>query len=100
MTPPSLTRFQHDAERRISQVLAEIGRKIDLREVRTGVLPFYSPDEQIALKLRLEDLEIWLFDNEASFATPNDGRRFEHEDYDTDGELLQALLRQIREAIS
>lgn len=100
MPEDNLTPFQVEAESRVVELLAELGRPVAEREVLVGILPYYSRDEQMVVKLTAADLQVWLLDNEASFSSARGGGGFEREDYaDTDA-LLGALLQSLRERLS
>jgi len=95
MNGSPLTTFQINAESAISSLLRERGKSVAKREVYEGMVPFYSTALQRYVKLTVDGLEVWLFDNEASFSGPLGRGEFERQDYESEGELLQALLRQL-----
>lgn len=93
------TQFQGLAERKVEEFLAREGRSIDRREILSGVVPFYSSDQQTALKLSAGELTCWLFDDEASFTIGDRGGGVERADYDVDEELLDAYIQKITQAL-
>ena len=100
MSETSLTPFQVSVEGRVRSLLQRLGKVVTEREIRAGTAPFYSKDEQTAVKLSSEDLEVWLFDDEASFSGPNGGGRFERDDFSSQDELANALLARLEAVLS
>jgi hypothetical protein len=95
MNETLLTAFQRDAESGIRALLEGRGKAVLDREIYEGVVPFYSPEMQRYVKLLVEGLEVWLFDNEASFSGPAGSGEFERADYASEAELMEALLEDL-----
>ena len=92
MTNPHETDFQVSAKVAVLQTLNAndlTGVSIDYLR---GSIPFYSPEPMEATVIRAEDVEIWLFDDEAAGKVKGKEVRFERGDYQTTNELTQALV--------
>jgi len=92
MNQSLLTAFQRNAESGIRKLIHERGGAVTDREIYEGIVPFYSPEMQRYVKLTIGGLEIWLFDNEASFSGPEGSGEFERYDYKSEEDLTAALL--------
>ena len=95
-----LTRFQHSAERALTDLLAELGRQIDSREVLRGTIPFFSKESQTALRLTSRDLEVMLYDDEATFKTGKASAGFERADFSSQDDLLAEMIARLRKALA
>jgi hypothetical protein len=100
MSDYKLTAFQESAERAVAALLKEHHRSVDEREVLRGTIPFHSRDPQTALRLKAGDLEVFLFDDEASYATPHRKTGLERADFNSTDELIVALMEHLRADMS
>ncbi|MEK9502036.1 hypothetical protein [Gaopeijia maritima] len=92
MNEELLTAFQRDVEADIRRMLARHGRSAVDRDVYEGLVPFYSSQVQRYVKLRIDGIEVWLFESEANFSGPTGGGEFERADYSSEAELKMAFL--------
>lgn len=88
---PDLTAFQREAERIVLGALNEKGLALDIREVRSGEVPFFSDQRQVLLKLSSGKLVLLLHDDEVSYSSPTASGGLERADFRSEAELLQAL---------
>lgn len=88
---PDLTEFQREAERIVLGALHEKGLALDIREVRSGEVPFFSDQSQVLLKLSSGKLLLLLHDDEVSYISPTVHGGLERADFQSETELLQAL---------
>lgn len=100
MSEPKLTAFQNRTEERVRRLLEQHGRQLDAREVIEADVPFYSDNPEIAVKIVAGDLEIWLYDDEASYSIAGQGQILEKPDYDNQDQLAETLLLQLAEVLS
>ena len=96
MNTYQLTNFQKSAEGAVGALLREHGRTVEQRDVLQGTVPFFSSEPQTAVRLRSGDLEVLLFDDEASYSIGGRRAGFERADFGSTGELLAAMLEQLR----
>ncbi|HQW65392.1 MAG TPA: hypothetical protein PLJ23_00040 [Gemmatimonadales bacterium] len=94
-----LSLLQEHCESRLSELLQRIGRHLDERELYEALVPFYSPKPFNVLKLRSEDIEVWVYDDEVSFSAREGGRGFELRDYKSVEDLLDAVFLAIEKAL-
>lgn len=90
-----LTSFQRNAEEAIVAFLGERGVGVRQREVRTGTIPFFSSNQETAVRLIWRDTEVWLFADEALLSHGGSDDRFERAAFDSPDELLSALLTRL-----
>lgn len=100
MSDAPLTGFQRDAEAAVRGLLARFGRVVESRDILRGVVPFYSPEPQTVVKLISGDLEVWLYDDEASFSSACGGGAVERLDFRSEPALLSTLIQQIEAALN
>jgi hypothetical protein len=100
MDNQELSHFQATTERELVSLLAELGRRIDVREILSGTIPFFSKEPQTALRLRSGDIEVLLVDEEASSSIGGGASRFERADFDSLEQLRAALLDHVRKEVS
>ncbi len=100
MSETDLTDFQESAERAVSSFLQERQRPVERREILRGTIPFYSRDPQTALRLTSGDLQVLLFDDEASYSIGDRSSSFEREDFNSTNDLLAAMMNKLRSEIS
>jgi hypothetical protein len=91
-----LTAFQVTAERELGAFLKERHRAIERRDVLHGTIPFFSRDPQTAVRLRSGDLEVLLFDDEATYSIQGRSEGFERADFNSTDDLLGALMKRLR----
>jgi hypothetical protein len=96
MSEPDLTAFQISAERAVSAFLQEHHRVVERREVLRGTIPFYSREPQTALRLTAGDLQVLLFDDEASYSIRDRSAGFERAAFKSTDDLLAALMNKLR----
>lgn len=100
MAKVELTEFQTHAQVEVQQLLTRRNRVIESQEVFRADVPFYSKDVEIAIKIVAGDVEIWLYDNEASYSFHGDSKIFERSDFDSLDELTEAFLSALNMALS
>lgn len=88
---PDLNAFQREAERIVLGALHERGLGVDIREVRSGEVPFFSDQRQVLLKLSSGELIVLLHDDEVSYTSPTASGGLERADFQSEAQLLQAL---------
>lgn len=88
---PDLTAFQLEAERIVRGALHEKGLALDLREVRSGEVPFFSDQRQVLLKLSSGELVLLLHDDEVGYSSPTVSGGLERADFGSEADLLNAL---------
>lgn len=96
---PRLTSFQTTAESRIIDLLSRAGRSVRERKVMRGQMPHMRVPET-ALKLVADGVEIWLYEDEATFSTATQDERFEREDYEDETAVLDALIEHLLRTLS
>lgn len=96
---PELTSFQMTAESRILDLLGSVGRPVRERKAMRGQMPHMRMPET-ALKLVADGVEIWLYEDEATFSTATQDERFEREDYEDETALLGAFIRQLSRTLA
>jgi len=96
MLAKPLTPFQEMAEERITMLATEVGKSVSRREILESEAHFYDKEPQTYVKLWIEGVQIWIFDNEASFEGLSDNRGFERDDFDSDEALLDGLISALR----
>ena len=94
MSSPDLTDFQQAAEEEVIRALAAHGRAAPMRELLTGVVPFYSTAPQTVVKLSSGDVTVWVFDSEISYTIGPRTGGLEREDYASEHQLLADFVHQ------
>lgn len=101
MSEANLTKFQVNSEKEIAGIVERAGLAIDLREILSGTITFYSEELQTGIHLVISNgLEIWLFGDEANLSHAGSESRFESPDFDSVFELQAALLNDVRSRTS
>ena len=95
MSEPDLTPFQMSAERAVKALLQERHRTVERREMLHGTIPFFSRDPQTALRLTTGDLQVLLFDDEATYSIGDHSAGFERADFGSTDDLLAALVKKL-----
>ena len=93
---PELTDFQTKAEGAVNALLHEKQLQIAQREVLVGTVPFLSPNAQAALHISAGDVELWLYEDEATLSVHGSDDRFERVAFDSTDALLVALIACLR----
>ncbi len=88
---PALSAFQRKAEQVVLDALAVRGLRLEVREVRSGDVPFFSDQRQVLLKLTSGGLQLLLHDDEVSYISPGASGGLERADFRSEEELLRAL---------
>lgn len=91
-----LNDLQRQVEVRVRELIQESGRSVEERNVLEAEVPFYSDEPFWLLKLRSQDLELWIYDDELSFASEAGGGGLELVDFEGEEEFLQALSEKIQ----
>jgi len=99
MEDTELTEFQTRMQEQVRQLLAQHGREAESQEVLRADVPFYSKDTEIAVKVLAGDIEVWLYDDEASYSLRGNSRIFERDDFGSPTELAEAFLSALGEAL-
>ncbi len=93
---PELTDFQTKAEGAVNALLHEKRLQVAQREVLVGTVPFLSPNEQAALHISADHVELWLYEDEATLSVHGSDDRFERVAFDSTDALLAALVARLR----
>lgn len=99
MALPKLTAFQRLAEERIREVATAADLTITERRAMTGQMP-HMRQEETAVKILFDGVQVWLYEDEATFSHGQEDRRFERADYESQEDLLNALIAELRESLS
>jgi len=95
MADHTLSEFQQSAERAIAALLAQRGLTIEQREVLSGTMP-YAKEPETDLRLQFQGLEVWMLADAASVSGGGRDLRFEQQDFDTPGDMVAALVKELR----
>lgn len=95
-----LTHFQTRAEDGIRALCSERSEAVTSREIYHGEVPFFSREPQTYVRLTVGDWTIWLMHDEATFSGPSGGAEFERRDYNSEDQLLEALLKGFRKRLT
>ena len=93
-----LTSFQTETVQAVMAMLTARGRQAD-REVRQGVVPFYSQQPVTSVRLQSGELEIWIFEEDATFRSGGRGGTYERPDFESEEALRKALVADLEEVI-
>ena len=88
------TSFQTETVRALTALLATHGREAK-HELRKGVVPFLSRDPMTCVKLESDDLEVWIFEDDAAFRGSKGSAAHERDDFESEEALREALLSDI-----
>lgn len=94
-----LTALQEEVENRLSTLLSRHDRSVDSREVLEAQVPFYSKQPFGVLKIKSQDLEVWIYDNELSFTSRSGGGGLELAGYRNREDFVEAVLAKIAAAL-
>ena len=91
-----VTQFQIEAEREVTGLLVSAGLRILERRIMTAQMP-HMPVPETAIKLYSDGVDIWLYDDGATYTTAKSDRRYELDDYQDASVLLLSLLSDLRD---
>jgi hypothetical protein len=95
-----LTSFQERVESRVRALFSDAGLAVQTREVLTAEVPFYSKRSEVAVKIVANGVEVWVYDDEASFSVRGTARVYEKPDYHDSDALTDAFMAELGEAIA
>ena len=92
-----LTEFQITCERKVSEALSGINRKISDRSIGMITDTFFdhANEKYIHGKIESTEIELWIYDDGAMFSGPGIDARYEHEDFKSSAELISAFVTEL-----